>query len=58
MNTCPICGKDVLIEDLYECDKCHKQVCPDCIINNTREIDNSIQLCKNCISPDPFEEGR
>jgi len=49
MFTCPICGKDMLIEDGRECDKCHKTVCVDCITNQTTAPDDASLICKKCM---------
>lgn len=49
MKTCAICGKDFLVEDIYECEKCHKNVCPDCVTNQTFTPDDPKMVCVNCL---------
>lgn len=49
MFSCEICGKDFLIEDQYECEKCHKKVCPDCITGQGLGPDDPVSVCKNCM---------
>ena len=50
MKTCPYCEKDILEEDLTECDSCHKKFCPDCIINIGNDTDDLRMKCKNCLA--------
>lgn len=49
MRSCEICEHDFLEEDIYECEKCHKKVCPDCIVNTGNGPDDPRMVCKNCI---------
>ena len=49
MRTCEICRHDFLEEDIYECEKCHKKVCPDCITGQGLEPDDPASVCKSCM---------
>ena len=49
MKTCAICDKDFLEEDIYECGKCHKRVCPDHIVSVGTGPDDPKMNCTNCM---------
>ena len=49
MNTCQICEKDFVVEDLTSCDRCGKNVCPDCIVGNKLAGDDFENACKTCL---------
>lgn len=49
MGTCAVCDKDVLIEDLYECEDCHKKCCPDHITNRGNRLDDPKYICTECL---------
>ena len=53
---CSICEKEVLVEDLYNCDRCGKAVCPDCIVNNTLSPDDPKGICKDCSDKEHMPE--
>ena len=49
--TCPICNKDVLFEDMYQCEKCRRSVCVDCTVNmSNNNTDDLTQWCKDCVN--------
>lgn len=54
-EACEICGRPTF--KLYECERCHKKVCGDCVeIDqmldvNTGEAEEEV-LCKNCAEED------
>jgi len=53
MGVCAVCGKDMLKEDLYECEICHELVCPDCILVKKQfEEDLGQDICKICMMED------
>ena len=46
---CNCCGADFCVEDMYECDVCHKDICPECIIGRKIAEDDFMNICKDCL---------
>jgi hypothetical protein len=45
---CQICEHDTLIEDTYDCEKCGKSVCADCIVGVRCDEDDYLNVCTDC----------